>query len=86
MVSGERLDEVVAELERLQEQLVDLAMDGLRGALGGGEHARADAVRHEKVLNRARASIDKAVRLLRSVSSEASGEADFGEADFGEAP
>lgn|GEM_PF-4050145 len=77
MRSTERLEEVADELARLSESLADLAMESLRGALEEGEEggeAALAAVREEKVLNRARSSLDKAVRLLRSLSAGTAGD------------
>ncbi|MDA8038076.1 MAG: hypothetical protein M0Z69_02750 [Actinomycetota bacterium] len=71
MPTSERVEEIVAELERAGEALVDLAMDLLRESLEAASDAAA-ATRQEKVVNRARSSVEKAVALLRSVSAAGS--------------
>ena len=74
MTTAQLLEEMISELERVRERLVDLAMDSLRGALDDGDEAAAGAVQQERVINRARSSLDKAVRLLRSLSGDRLGE------------
>ncbi len=65
MTGEDRLDELAAELGRLGEQLADAAMDLLRAGLAEGtEAASARATRQERLVNRARSSLEKAVRLL----------------------
>jgi hypothetical protein len=61
----ERLDELAGELDRLFEQLAEAAMDLLRSGIGEGtEAAAALATRRERLVNRARSSVEKAVTLL----------------------
>ena len=76
MTPAQPLEEMVSELERVRDRLVDLAMDSLRGALDYGDEEAAAAVQQERVINRARSSLDKAVRLLRSLSGDRLGEED----------
>ncbi|MEA2702803.1 MAG: hypothetical protein QOD63_748 [Actinomycetota bacterium] len=56
-----RLDAVQARLEGIAEELADLALDRLRAALDeGAEKAPAD----ERLITRARRSVEKAAHLL----------------------
>ena len=58
---GGRLDDVQARLEGIAEELADLALDRLRAAVDeGAEKAPAD----EKLITRARRSVEKAAGLL----------------------
>jgi hypothetical protein len=67
----ERLEELAAELERISEQLADAAMDLLRAGLGdGSEAAAALATKRERIVNRARSSVEKAVTLLGRAGDE----------------
>ncbi|MGD0082619.1 MAG: hypothetical protein ABSD78_05405 [Acidimicrobiales bacterium] len=60
------LDDIASELERLGERLADAAMDVLRSGLGeGSDEAAAMATKREKLLNRARSSVEKARMLVR---------------------
>ncbi len=66
----ERLDELAGELDRLVEQLADAAMDLLRSGIGEGtEAAAALATRRERLVNRARSSVERAVTLLRQATT-----------------
>ncbi len=61
-----RLGELADELDRLADGLRDAAMDLLRQALHSSrDEDRLEATRREKLLNRARASVEKAARLTR---------------------
>jgi hypothetical protein len=69
---GAALEELAAELDRVAERLADAAMAVLRAALAdeGFEEGEA-AVRAratERLLNRARASVEKAARLTRQAA------------------
>jgi hypothetical protein len=69
MSGAERLDELATELDRMSERLADAAMDLLRAGLGdGSEAAAALATTRERLVNRARSSVEKAVRLLAQAS------------------
>jgi hypothetical protein len=69
-VSEERLEELARAADRLGEQLVDAAMDLLRAALDEpGEDATA-ATKRDKLIGRARASLEKASRLLRQAAGD----------------
>jgi hypothetical protein len=82
---SERLEELANQLDSVAESLSDCAMDVLRAAISqattaSGEQAR----RREKVINRARTSVEKAARLARQAArasddeeEEAGGEPDF---------
>jgi hypothetical protein len=65
MAGTERLDELADALSRISEQMGDAAMDLLRAGLGEGSAAAAAlATQRERIVNRARASVDRAVNLL----------------------
>ncbi|MGO8875846.1 MAG: hypothetical protein ACLQNG_08795 [Acidimicrobiales bacterium] len=72
MAADDRLAELAAELERLGEQLADAAMDVLRAGLAEGSDAAAElATRQERLVNRARSSVEKAALLLsKAVAAE----------------
>ena len=58
---GGRLDDVRVQLEQIAEQLADLALDRLREAVdAGADKAPAD----ERLITRARRSVEKAADLL----------------------
>jgi hypothetical protein len=65
MAGTERLEELAGELDRISEQLGEAAMDLLRAGLGDGSEAAAALATHrERIVNRARASVERAVNLL----------------------
>ncbi len=69
MAARERLDELAGELDRLAEALTDVAMEVLREAVQDeGETDRLAATKKEKVINRARAAVEKAARLARQAA------------------
>jgi hypothetical protein len=57
----DRCDEIRGRLEDLGEQLADVALDMLREATETGD---ADLIAEEKLVTRARRSVEKAVTLL----------------------
>jgi hypothetical protein len=57
------VDDVRARLESIGEELADLALDRLRGAIAAGEKT-SDA---ERLITRARRSVEKAAVLLDQV-------------------
>ncbi|MGO8876362.1 MAG: hypothetical protein ACLQNG_11445 [Acidimicrobiales bacterium] len=60
------LDDLAEELDRLAERLADAAMEALRSGLDdGSDEAAALATKREKLLNRARSSVEKARMLVR---------------------
>jgi exonuclease VII small subunit len=65
-----RLAGIADELERICEQLADAAMDLLRAALDESEAAAALATKRERVLNRARSSVEKARLLVLQADSD----------------
>ncbi|MGH9299572.1 MAG: hypothetical protein ACRDZT_06615 [Acidimicrobiales bacterium] len=76
------MEELASELDRVAEGLADAAMEVLREALasvrrgldevepGRGDQVAESAKQQEKVLNRARSSVEKAARLLRGRTFE----------------
>ncbi len=69
MAGSGRLDDIADELDRLGEQLADAAMDILRSAVDESEAAAVLATKREKLLNRARSSVEKARMLVRQADS-----------------
>jgi hypothetical protein len=70
MAGSGRLGEIADELDRIGEQLADAAMDLLRSAMDDSFMAAALATKREKLLNRARSSVEKARMLVRQADSE----------------
>lgn len=64
-MSGERLEALAALLDHAVEEVSDIAIDVLREGLDGDEAARTSARETERVLNRARAALEKSAALLR---------------------
>ncbi len=62
MSVAERREELAGDLERIAEELADLAMDELREAVRAKGPARPAA---EKQLTQARRAVEKAIHLLR---------------------
>jgi hypothetical protein len=66
---GERLEELAAELDGVAEGLLDAAMEALRDGLAERTDAAVErAKRTEKLINRARSSVEKAARLARQAA------------------
>lgn len=63
MNDDDRLAELADRLEALGEELADLAIDEIRGAIRAGAAKRPA---REKRLTQARRAVDKAVHLLRT--------------------
>ncbi len=63
MSRSDQLADLADRLEALGEELADLAIDEIRGAIRSGAAKRPDA---EKRITQARRAIDKAVHLLRT--------------------
>jgi hypothetical protein len=57
------LDEIRGRLEVIAEELADLAMEALRGAIDAGERGRPA---NERRLTQARRSVERAASLLQS--------------------
>ncbi len=70
-VSPERLDEIQAKIDAAAEDLADLALDLLHQALGDADPKASPAARDEKLVTRARRSLDKASGLLRGLETSA---------------
>lgn len=84
MAERSHLDELAAELEGFSERLADVAMDVLRAGLAEGTEAASErATRQERLVNRARAAVEKAVNLLGEATR--AGEVRAGGAGRGEA-
>jgi hypothetical protein len=66
-MDAERLAELVGELEVVSEHLADLALDLLHEALGDPDPKASPAARTEKVVTRARRSVERAAGLLRGL-------------------
>jgi hypothetical protein len=64
MTGDDRWDRLAGELERIAEELAELAYDRLREAVHNG-HPDAAALNDEKRLQRARRAVDKAATELR---------------------
>lgn len=62
-MSGDELDAIADRLEAIDEELSDLAMSALREAIEDGDTGRPEV---ERRITRARRSVEKAARLLRS--------------------
>ena len=61
------IDDLVAELSRVEERLRDLAYDRLRAAAEDGD---ADAVAQEKRILQARRAVERAIRALGGAPPE----------------
>lgn len=66
MSSGDPLGELASQIEGLAERLADRSLDLLRQAVAGPEHEAL--AKTEKVVTRARRSLEKAAALLRGVT------------------
>ena len=69
MAGSGSLEEIADELDRLGEQVADVAMDILRSAIDDGPDAAMLATKREKLLNRARSSLEKAKMLVRQAEA-----------------
>ena len=63
----DRLNEIAAELDNLAEQLAELAIDRLSVAVADGDES---AGRQERVITRARRSVEKAAMLLHGATAD----------------
>lgn len=69
MPAGDRLEELAGQLDSVAEGLVDTAMTVLREALSDrSDEVMARARSTEKLINRARSSVEKAARLARQAA------------------
>jgi hypothetical protein len=64
--ADESLGELASRIEGLAEQLADRSLDLLRQAVAGPEHEAL--AKTEKVVTRARRSMEKAAALLRGIA------------------
>jgi hypothetical protein len=67
-----RPEELADRLEAIAEEIADLAIDEIRGAIRAGSTSRPAS---EKRLTQARRAVEKAIHLLRTADRSA-GEAD----------
>ena len=68
-ISAEKIEELRDDLHRLSERLADVALDLLHQALGDADPKASPAARDEKVVTRARRSVEKASMLLRGIET-----------------
>ncbi len=66
--------DIAKDLDGISERLADHAIDLLGEALHDADPKQSPAAKTERVVTRARRSVEKAVALLRSLDPEASGE------------
>jgi hypothetical protein len=65
----QRIEDAADKLRAMSEELADIAMDLLRNAVGAEDHERVEAANLERRVTRARRSVEKAVNLLDTQSS-----------------
>ena len=73
-MASEELDAILSDLEAVSERLADHALALLHEALGSEDPRQSPAARAEKVVTRARRSVEKAASLVRSLGSAPYGE------------
>jgi hypothetical protein len=66
----QRIEDAADKLRAMSEELADIAMDLLRNAVGAEDHERVEAANLERRVTRARRSVEKAVNLLDTRSSD----------------
>ena len=66
-VAPERIDALVEQLRSLSEEIADVALDLLHQALSDPDPKASPAATAEKVVTRARRSVEKAEQLLRGL-------------------
>ena len=64
----EQIDSLSERLDDLAEQLADLALELLAEAMGDADPKASPAARTERVVTRARRSVEKATTLLRGIN------------------
>ena len=67
----ERVDELADRLDAIADEIADLAIDTLRGALRSGASGRPAS---EKQLTQARRAVEKAAHVLRGIDTAAPGQ------------
>lgn len=66
----QRIEDAADKLRAMSEELADIAMDLLRNAVSAQDHERVEAANLERRVTRARRSVEKAVNLLDTSSSD----------------
>ena len=66
----QRIEDAADKLRAISEELADIAMDLLRNAVSAEDHERVEAANLERRVTRARRSVEKAVNLLDTQSSD----------------
>jgi hypothetical protein len=66
----QRIEDAADKLRAMSEELADIAMDLLRNAVGAEDNERVEAANLERRVTRARRSVEKAVNLLDTQSSD----------------
>jgi len=67
MMSSEQLDLIRGDLASLSERLADVALDLLHEAMADPDPKQSVAAKQERLVTRARRSVEKADQLLRSI-------------------
>lgn len=68
-----RYDDIADRLSELSEEIADLAIDSIRGALRNGQGGRPV---EEKQLTQARRAVEKAIHVLRGIQMPLSEDAE----------
>ena len=77
-MTSEKFLEIANDLDAISERLADHAIDLLSQAFHDPDPKQSAAAKTERVVTRARRSVEKAAALLRSLDPEASsGDNDF---------
>jgi hypothetical protein len=63
----EQISEVIAELDAIGERIADISLDLLHAALGDSDPKASPSAKAEKLVTRARRSVEKARHLLSAV-------------------
>ena len=66
-VRQERIDQLRSDLDTLSEHLADVALDLLHQAMRDPDPKASPSARDEKLVTRARRSVEKAEGLLRQI-------------------
>lgn len=72
-MSDDRLAGLAERLDEISEEIADLAIDAIRGAMRRGQSGRPQ---DEKTLTQARRAVEKASHLLRNLDRASDGGAD----------
>jgi hypothetical protein len=68
-IDAERIEQLRADLDTLSEQLADVALDLLHQAMRDPDPKASPSARDEKLVTRARRSVEKADTLLRQIEA-----------------